>query len=64
MSGDDEILLAGSLSLEWDDSGSYNTDFAAVKLDSDGNELWDFKASGDGLVSGNQVHAHLFVIER
>lgn len=40
---DDSIVLAGYTSGAWADTNKGPNDFAAIKLDSDGNEIWKWQ---------------------
>lgn len=46
MPGDDgSVMLAGRTSVDWSGTNAGEYDFAAVKVDGDGQEIWRWKAS-------------------
>lgn len=46
MLADGSVVLAGSTSGDWQGNNLGKSDFAAVKLDADGNLLWKWQARG------------------
>lgn len=53
---DDSIVLVGATSGDWAGATAGETDFAAVKVDSNGKEVWRWQASAPAQKINYQIH--------